>query len=63
MTQLQAIRAHLERGRTITPLQALDRYGCLRLAARIADLRRSGLAISSRIARRGNKHFAEYWLR
>ena len=63
MTQTEAIRKHLQAGKTITPLQALKRYDCLRLAARIADLRRAGLAIGSRMARRGDKRFAEYWLR
>lgn len=39
-SQKELIRRHLIRRRTITPQQALDLYGCMRLAARIAELRR-----------------------
>ena len=62
MTQTQAIRKHLEAGRTLTPMQALTLYGCARLAARIYDLRWLGLRINRRIASRRNKRFAEYWI-
>lgn len=61
MTQTDAIRQHLEAGKTLTPIEALNRYGCLRLAARIADLKREGFPVRSRIARRGEKRFSEYW--
>ncbi len=38
-SQKELIRKHLIRRRTITPAQALDLYGCMRLAARIGELR------------------------
>ena len=38
-TQNAAILSYLKRGRTLSPLQALDLFGCLRLSARIYDLR------------------------
>lgn len=38
-SQLESIRRHLMRGESITPLTALRRYDCLRLGARIWDLR------------------------
>ena len=41
MSQASRILSHLKR-RPITPLQALDLYGCMRLAARVADLRERG---------------------
>ena len=62
MSQAQAIRKHLEAGHTITPMQALARYGCARLAARIYDLRGIGLKIESRIMHSRNKHFSAYRL-
>lgn len=34
MTQTDQIRAHLMSRKAITPLQALRKYGCMRLAAR-----------------------------
>ena len=39
MSQTQQIRKHLNSGRPLTALQALDKFGCFRLAARINDLR------------------------
>lgn len=46
-SQCAAILDWLKSGNTITPLEALDRFGCNRLAARINDLRRAGHNISS----------------
>jgi len=62
MTQTDAIRAHLLSGRDITPLQALDDYGCFRLAARIDELRKSGLDIETITETRNGKKFAKYKL-
>jgi hypothetical protein len=45
MTQTERIRQHLLARKSITPLQALKRYGCFRLAARICELRKEGLAV------------------
>jgi len=44
-TQTDMIRKHLESGKAITALVALDRYGIFRLAARIKDLRDEGYLI------------------
>lgn len=41
-TQTAQILAHLKTGRSITPLDALDWFGCFRLGARIYDLRADG---------------------
>lgn len=60
--QTDLIRAHLEAGGEITPLEALDRFGCLRLAARIRDLRRDGLEIESMTGEANGKRFARYRL-
>jgi hypothetical protein len=46
-TQNDAILAWLETGAGITPLDALHRFGCFRLGARIFDLRRRGWEIDS----------------
>ena len=63
MSQTEAIREHLESGRDLTPLDALDLFGCFRLAARIDELRAEGLDIETIIERRGRKRFARYKLR
>ncbi|HBL74270.1 MAG: hypothetical protein A2W90_18120 [Bacteroidetes bacterium GWF2_42_66] len=61
-SQNQQIRAHLEAGKSITPLEALRKFNCLRLGARIYNLKGIGLPISSKIVSRNGKHFAEYSL-
>ena len=60
MNQIQEIKKHLEKGYEITPIRALNLFGCFRLSARIFDLRREGMEIKTRIVRDGQKHFAAY---
>lgn len=48
-SQCDKILAYLSRGNTLTPTEALQRFGCFRLAARINDLRSSGHHINSEI--------------
>lgn len=48
MTQSQQILADLKAGKHITPLAALERYGCFRLGARIYDLKQEGHQIDTR---------------
>ena len=62
MSQSTRILTHLRRG-PITPLQALDKYGCLRLAARINDLRDRGHKIETEIVKAGDKRYARYRLK
>ena len=60
MTQTQAIRAHLLKHNSITPLEALRKYRCFRLAARINDLKRSGFSVQSVMVERKGTRFAKY---
>ena len=62
MTQTEMIRAHLESGREITPIDALQQYGCFRLAARINDLRKAGLPIETITEQLDGKAWAKYRL-
>ena len=39
------ILSHLKRGKEITPMEALNEYGCFRLAARVYELRDNGWPI------------------
>lgn len=59
-SQTDRILALLERGRGITPIQALNKFGCFRLSARIIDLKRGGHNIATEIKRTGGKSFARY---
>jgi hypothetical protein len=63
MSQNEQIRAALLAGRTLTPLDALTEFGCFRLAARVADLRRSGLDIECQTETQNGKRYARYALR
>jgi len=41
-SQNKRIKAHLESGRYLTPLEALYKFGVFRLSARVFDLKRQG---------------------
>lgn len=61
-SQKDNVLAHLLGGFQITPLDALEQYGCFRLAAIIHHLRQDGHSIkTNKITRRG-KTFASYEL-
>lgn len=59
-SQNKQILAHLEAGLSITPLEALKRYGCFRLGARIHDLRTKGHPIVTTMVSDGRKRYATY---
>lgn len=46
-TDKQAVLEYLREHKTITPLEALNAFGCYRLGARIFDLRRDGHTITT----------------
>ncbi|NOT37343.1 MAG: hypothetical protein HOP11_08200 [Saprospiraceae bacterium] len=60
MSQTQKIKKDLESGKKITPIMALSKYGTLRLAARINDIRNLGLNVRTKIIHKGTKSFAQY---
>lgn len=62
MSTTNKIRQHLESGKTITPIEALDLFGCFRLGARIYDLKQQGVKIITKRIERGGKHYAQYQL-
>ena len=62
-TQAGRILAYLRAGHRITALDALELFGCFRLAARIHELRREGWAIEERtVETASGKRIAEYSL-
>ena len=62
MTQNQQIKTYLEKGKSITPIDALNKFGCFRLAARINELRKDGLNIATKIVTKEGKTYASYKL-
>lgn len=63
MSQKQQILDYLKTKRPLTPLQALKKFGTLRLGARIYELKRDGHRIQSCMIEVGEgKHVASYLL-
>lgn len=56
----RAVKDHLLRHGSITPLQALRQLGIYRLSARILELRESGLGIETDIRVRNGKQICTY---
>ena len=63
MTQEKQILKDLEKGKSITALDALKNYGCLRLAARILEIKDSGYNVDKKMVKKNGKTFASYYLR
>jgi hypothetical protein len=61
-SQCSRILGYLGAGHTLTPLQALRKFGTLRLGARCYELRQRGHDIRSEIVERGGKRVALYRL-
>ncbi len=62
-TQYHAILGDLLAGLSVTPLEALNRYGCMRLAAVVHRLRRDGHHVETEmVTTDSGKRFARYWL-
>ena len=68
MTQWEKILRYLEDFGSITPLDALREFGCMRLGARIYDLKRKGYDITRTLEAGRNRYgeetrYARYTLR
>lgn len=64
MSQCDDILAHMKGGHPITAIDALNRYGCFRLAARIKDLRAQGYDIETQdLTLPNGKTVAQYFLK
>lgn len=61
MGQRKRILDELKKGRFISPLEALQEFGCFRLGGRIHELRRAGYDIRT-VINGGDKKYAKYYL-
>lgn len=62
-TQAAVILDYLSAGKELTALDALERFGCFRLAARIHELRKDGWEIEEKTVTGSNgKRYASYHL-
>jgi hypothetical protein len=63
MSQKMEILHYLKTKRQLTPLEALKRFGCLRLSGRILELRQDGHRIETTMVEVGNdKRVGSYLL-
>jgi hypothetical protein len=62
-SQNARILGYLAHGHTLTALEALEWFGCFRLAARVKQLRDRGHDIACEMVTREEKTFARYSLR
>ena len=67
MTQCEKVLEYMKEFGSITPIEAMQDIGCMRLTARIADLIGQGYPIGRRMKTSKNRYgkkvsFAEYYL-
>jgi len=64
MSQNKQIADYLNKGKKLTTIDALNKFGCFRLASRINDLRNNGMNITTKIIKLDNKkQVAQYSLK
>jgi len=63
-TQLENVLSYLQKHKRagITPLEALQLFGCFRLSGIIYKLKKQGYKIKTEIVKIETKHFANYKL-
>lgn len=68
MTQCERIYRHLKDYGSITSLEAMQEYGIMRLASRISDMKKAGVAIRTETVSGQNRYgeatsFSRYFLK
>ena len=62
-SQANRILAYMQDGHRITGMEALDLCGCWRLPARIADIKKKGISVQSRmVVTESGKKVKQYWI-
>lgn len=62
IAQTKKILEWLKAGHSITPIEALQKFGCMRLSGRIYDIRHMGYNIITDYEQSENARYARYWL-
>lgn len=62
LSQKKAILDYLMKGKPLTPIEALNKFGCFRLSARIKELRDEGFYIITKQIEVNGSRFAQYFL-
>lgn len=63
MNQDKMILNHLKSGKSLTALEALRLFNCLRLAARIEEIKEQGYPVKTEIVSANGKRYAKYILK
>ena len=63
MSQNKQILEYLKKGYRITPIDALNKFNCFRLGARIYDLKAQGYNIEKNLISNNGKRYASYYLK
>lgn len=68
VTQCERILHYINENGSITQLEALREFGCMRLASRMCDIKKMGYAVEKKMAVAKNRygepvHFAEYTIK
>ena len=67
-SQTRQLQQYMETGKPITGLEALTLFGCIRLAARVADLKQAGVPVMDewefKLDQNGKvvKKWKKYWI-
>ena len=56
MTQNEKILQYIEQEGSITPLDALREFGCMRLASRVSELKKEGYPIKTEMETNKNRY-------
>jgi hypothetical protein len=62
-SQTVKILNYLLKGKSLTPLEALSRFKCFRLASRINEINRSGIKVEKEMVNKNGKRYAKYFLK
>ena len=63
MSQIQDIKNYMVKGNSITSIEALNLFGCFRLASRINDIKGLGIDVKSQFVKvDSGKDIKEYWI-
>ena len=62
MSQTSQILKHLKSGKKLTAIQALEKFGCFRLAARIGEIKEIGVDVKKHTIEKNGKRFAQYYI-
>jgi len=60
--QKEKILAYMQKGKGITQKEAVELFGCYRLSARIADLRKDYAIVTKTESNKGRGYHARYFL-